>query len=88
MDTVDIVKSKKIASGEALKKDYEDIFSLPAGKRVLRDIQLSGVMMRSAFDREPLVMAANCAKQDFARHITDMATRVDVKKDKPKKAIK
>jgi len=88
MDNADIVQKKRIAQTDALKKDYEDIFSLPAGKRVLRDIMLSGVMERSAFSTDALIMAANCAKQDFARHIADMALRPDTKKERPKKAIK
>lgn len=87
MDTPDIVQKKRIVATEALKKDYEDIFSLPAGKRVLNDIMLSGVMMRSAWDKDPMVMSALCAKQDFARHIAEMAKPTD-KVEKPRKAKK
>jgi hypothetical protein len=61
-------------------------FSSVKGKKVLRDIMLSGVMERSAFSLEPLTMAANTARQDFARHIYQMAQPVDDLTDKPKKA--
>lgn len=48
---------------------------------------LSGVMERSAWDKDPLVMSALVAKQDFARHIAQMASPItDVKK--PSKAKK
>jgi len=87
MDSVEIVKQKHIEMTADIKKDYEDVFSTPAGKRVLKDIQLSGVMERSAFDRDTLIMAANCAKQDFARHISQMA-EPEKKVEKPRKARK
>lgn len=87
MDTVEIVQQKRMALTQALKKDYEDLFSTPAGKRVLKDIMLSGVMERSAFSVDTLVMAANCAKQDFARHIAQMAEPV-ARSEKPKRAKK
>jgi hypothetical protein len=87
MDTVDIVQQKRMALTQALKKDYEDLFSTPAGKRVLKDIMLSGVMERSAFSVDTLVMAANCAKQDFARHIAQMA-EPEARLEKPKRAKK
>jgi hypothetical protein len=87
MDTVDIVQQKRMALTQALKKDYEDLFSTPAGKRVLKDIMLSGVMERSAFSVDTLVMAANCAKQDFARHIAQMA-EPEARSEKPKRAKK
>jgi hypothetical protein len=87
MDTVEIVQQKRMALTQALKKDYEDLFSTPAGKRVLKDIMLSGVMERSAFSVDTLVMAANCAKQDFARHIAQMA-EPEARSEKPKRAKK
>ena len=87
MDTVEIVQKKHMETTQALKKDYEDLFSTPAGKRVLRDITLSGVMERSAFNTDALIMAANCAKQDFARHIVQMA-EPEKREDRPKKAKK
>jgi hypothetical protein len=87
MDTVDIVQQKRMALTQALKKDYEDLFSTPAGTRVLKDIMLSGVMERSAFSVDTLVMAANCAKQDFARHIAQMA-EPEARSEKPKRAKK
>jgi hypothetical protein len=64
---------------DELKADYEAVFSSTAGKRVLNDITLSGAMSRSAWDRDALVMSAMCAKQDFARHIIQMATPVEKK---------
>jgi hypothetical protein len=87
MDTVEVVQQKRMALTQALKKDYEDLFSTPCGKRVLKDIMLSGVMERSAFSLDTLQMAANCAKQDFARHICQMA-EPEVKSEKPKRAKK
>lgn len=87
MDNVDVVQTKRIQQMEAIKKDYEDLFSTPCGKRVLRDIMLSGVMERSAFSTDTLVMAANCAKQDFARHIAQMA-EPEKKVDRPRRAKK
>lgn len=87
MDTQDVVQKKRIDLTNALKADYEDVFSSVKGQKVLRDIMLSGVMMRSAWDRDPLVMSSNCAKQDFARHISDMAKPSD-KVEKPRKAKK
>ena len=86
-DSVEIVKQKRIELTAALKKDYEDLFSTPCGKRVLKDIMLSGVMERSAFSTDTILMAANCAKQDFARHIAQMA-EPEAKTDKPKRAKK
>lgn len=72
---------------EELKSDYRDVFSTVKGKKVLKDIMLSGVMERSAWDKDPLVMSALVAKQDFARHIAQMASPIaDVKK--PAKASK
>lgn len=72
---------------EELKSDYRDVFSTVKGKKVLKDIMLSGVMERSAWDKDPLVMSALVAKQDFARHIAQMASPItDVKK--PSKASK
>lgn len=87
MDSVDIVQKKHIEMTAAIKKDYEDLFSTPAGKRVLKDIMLSGVMERSAFHTDALIMAANCAKQDFARHIAQMA-EPEKRVEKPRKAKK
>jgi hypothetical protein len=88
MDTVDVVKRKQIDVSNALKKDYEDLFSSACGKRVLKDIMLSGVMERSAFHTDALIMAASCAKQDFARHIAQMAEPKEKEVKRPKKAIK
>ncbi len=73
---------------EQLKADYRDVFSTVKGKKVLKDIMLSGVMERSAWDRDPVVMSALCAKQDFARHISEMASSIIVKIDKESKAKK
>lgn len=87
MESVEIVQKKHIEATAAIKKDYEDLFSTPAGKRVLKDIMLSGVMERSAFSVDTLVMAANCAKQDFARHIAQMA-EPEKRDEKPKRAKK
>ena len=87
MDTVEVVQQKRMALTQALKKDYEDLFSTPCGRRVLKDIMLSGVMERSAFNVDTHIMAANCAKQDFARHIAQMA-EPEKKADKPRKAKK
>ena len=87
METVDIVQRKRIELTNALKSDYEDVFSSVKGKKVLNDIMLSGVMMRSAFSTDAITMAANCAKQDFARHIAEMAKPSD-KVEKPRKAKK
>ena len=87
MDTPDIVQTKRIALTNALKADYEDVFSSVKGQKVLQDIMLSGVMMRSAFSVDALTMAANCAKQDFARHISEMAKPSD-KVEKPRRAKK
>lgn len=87
METVDVVQKKRIELTQAMKKDYEEVFSTTAGKKVLKDIMLSGVMERSAFNTEPLIMAANCAKQDFARHIAQMA-EPEKKIDRPRKAKK
>lgn len=84
---VDIVRQKRIELSAAIKKDYEDVFSTAAGKRVLKDIMLSGVMERSAFSSDSLIMAANCAKQDFARHIAQMA-ETEKRVEKPRKAKK
>lgn len=70
-----------------MKQDYEEVFSTAAGKRVLQDIMLSGVMARSAFSTDAIMMAANCAKQDFARHIAEMA-EPEKKEEKPRKAKK
>jgi hypothetical protein len=86
-DTVEVVQSKRVQMMAAVKKDYEDVFSTPAGKRVLKDIMLSGVMERSAFNIDTHIMAANCGKQDFARHIAQMA-EPEVKSEKPKRAKK
>jgi hypothetical protein len=72
---------------DELKKDYEDVFSTIKGKKVLKDIMLSGVMERSAWDKDPIVMSALCAKQDFARHIAEMSKPTD-KVKKQRKAIK
>lgn len=77
-----------IKMAKQLKADYEDVFSTVRGQRVLKDILVSGVMFRSAFNVDPYVMAANCAKQDFARHINDMATPVPSKDDLPRKATR
>ena len=87
MDTPEIVQKKRIALTNALKADYEDVFSSVKGQKVLKDIMLSGVMERSAFSLDTLTMAANCAKQDFARHIAEMA-KPSEKADKPRKARK
>jgi hypothetical protein len=87
MESVDIVKRKRVELTNAIKADYEDVFSTSRGKKVLRDIMLSGVMERSAFSTDALIMAANCAKQDFARHIAQMA-EPEKKSDKPAKAKK
>jgi hypothetical protein len=87
MDTPEIVQKKRIELTNALKADYEDVFSSVKGQKVLKDIMLSGVMERSAFSLDALTMAANCAKQDFARHIAEMAKPSD-KVEKPRKAKK
>lgn len=87
MDPVEVVQQKRMAITQALKKDYEDLFSTPCGKRVLKDIMLSGVMERSAFSIDTMLMAANCAKQDFARHIAQMA-EPEARTEKPKRAKK
>jgi hypothetical protein len=87
-DTVEVVQRKKLAEAQAIKLDYEEVFATPRGKKVLKDIMLSGVMERSAFSTDAMLMAANCAKQDFARHIMQMATPVSSKLDKPRKAKK
>jgi len=87
MDTPEIVQKKRVELTNALKADYEDAFSSVKGQKVLNDIMLSGVMMRSAWDRDPLVMSANCARQDFARHIAEMAKPSD-KVEKPRRAKK
>ena len=87
MDSVEVVKQKRIELTAALKKDYEDLFNTPCGKRVLKDIMLSGVMERSAFSLDTLTMAANCAKQDFARHIAQMAS-IEKPIEKTKRAKK
>jgi hypothetical protein len=73
---------------EELKADYRDVFSTVKGKKVLHDIMLSGVMERSAWDKDPLVMSALVAKQDFARHIAQMASPIVEKQEKPVKAKK
>ena len=87
MDSVEIVQKRHIEATTAIKKDYEDLFSTPCGKRVLKDIMLSGVMERSAFSVDTLIMAANCAKQDFARHIMQMS-EPEKRLEKPKRAKK
>lgn len=87
METPDIVQKKRVALMDAMKSDYEDVFSSVKGQKVLKDIMLSGVMERSAFNVDPLLMAANCAKQDFARHIAEMAKPTE-KVEKPRKAKK
>lgn len=87
MDSVSIVQQKHLEATEAIKKDYEDLFSTPCGKRVLKDIMLSGVMERSAFSTDTMLMSANCAKQDFARHICQMA-EPEKRSEKPKRAKK
>lgn len=86
--TVDRIKKDQIERAKKLKIDYENLFDSPTGKRVLQDIMASGVMLRSAFSIDTHIMAANCAKQDFARHINDMATPAPSENDKPKKAIR
>jgi hypothetical protein len=87
MDTPEIVQKKRVALMDAVKADYEDVFSSVKGQKVLRDIMLSGVMERSAFSTDTLLMAANCAKQDFARHIAEMAKPTE-KVEKPRRAKK
>jgi len=74
---------------EEMKDRYERVFDSEDGRRVLEDIALSGVLRRSAFSSDALVMAHNEGKRDLAQHILDMAKRVEVKKDKnPGKAKK
>jgi hypothetical protein len=87
MDTPEIVQKKRLVLMDAVKADYEDVFSSVKGQKVLRDIMLSGVMERSAFSTDTILMAANCAKQDFARHIAEMAKPTD-KVEKPRRAKK
>lgn len=87
MDTPEIVQKKRVALMDAIKADYEDVFSSVKGQKVLRDIMLSGVIERSAFSTDTILMAANCAKQDFARHIAEMAKPTE-KVEKPRKAKK
>lgn len=87
MNTPQGAELKRNTKLDELKADYEDVFSSVKGKRVLKDIMLSGVMERSAWDKDAIVMSALCAKQDFARHIAQMALPVE-KVEKPRKAIK
>jgi hypothetical protein len=73
---------------EQMKECYERLFATDDGKRVLRDITLSGGIGRSAFNSDPLIMAHSVAKQDLANHIVWMATPEEKKEEAPKEAIK
>lgn len=59
-----------------LKNDYEAVFSTPAGKRVLEDIQLSGYVKRTTLADSQSIFASNEGKRILALHIVDMATPV------------
>lgn len=61
---------KKISQ---LKLDYERVFSSPDGKKVLEDIMRSGCVKRTIFSSDPLEMARDAGKQEFALHIQFMA---------------
>jgi hypothetical protein len=87
-ETVERINKERMDAAKKLKIDYENIFETTAGKRVLEDIKASGVWQRSAFNTDSHIMAANCAKQDFARHIVDMATPLPSENKLPKKAIR
>lgn len=88
-ENIKVVQQREINRQKQLKADYEDIFDSPKGQRVLDDIKASGVWKRSAFTTDAMIMAANVAKQDFARHIVEMATRQEPNKaPKQKRAIK
>lgn len=86
MSEMNVVEKKREEKIKQLKADYEAVFSSDRGLRVLEDIKASGVWKRSAFNTDPYLMAANCAKQDFARHINDMATKTKAEDDLPSKA--
>lgn len=87
MSEMNVVEKKREEKLKQLKADYEAVFSSDRGRRVLEDIKASGVWNRSAFSTDSLVMAANCAKQDFARHIVEMSTPSPTENvEKPKKA--
>lgn len=73
---------------EEMKDLYERVFGTEDGKRVLEDILISGAVDRSAWSQDIAVMSANVAKQDFAKHIRDMARRVERRVEQPREAIK
>lgn len=71
---------------EEMKDAYERVFSGTDGQKVLEDIKRSGVLKRSAFDRDPLIMAFNEGKRDLAQNIVDLAHRENVPEVKQRKA--
>lgn len=57
-----------------IKHKYEAVFSSPDGQKVLEDIIKSGFMFRTTFSSDPMEMARDEGKREFALHIKDMAT--------------
>lgn len=56
-----------------LKGKYERLFSTIDGKAVLEDILRSGHLDRSIFSSDPLEMARDAGRQEFALHIKWMS---------------
>ena len=71
-----------------MKHDYEQVFSTPAGKRVLADILVSGMVKRRIFSGDVAVMAHREGARNLALHIEEMATPEPEKSPKSKEAIK
>lgn len=59
---------------EQSKRDYEDVFSTPAGRRVLEDIKLSGGVEKEIFNNDALIMSHAEGGRRLAIHIIYMAT--------------
>lgn len=76
-------QEQKLQGLQQLKSDYETIFNLPAGKRVLKDILLSGKCEVSSFVAgDQAYTAFNEGKRALALHIKQMSTQETSKKTK------
>lgn len=71
---------------DAMKDRYERVFSTDDGKLVLEDIVLCGMLRKSCFVNDALIMAFNEGKRDLAQNIVDLATKLEKRKPVPTQA--
>jgi hypothetical protein len=73
---------------DEMKDRYERVFSSEDGQKVLEDIAISGLLRRSSFSNDALILAHNVGMNDLAQHILDMAKKDEFREPKQTEAIK